>query len=382
MRRLAAQIRARLHAQPLSARSGPVGMEFGQSQLRMMQLQRGRDGRIAVSGYCRCGYPVDRARLFESTGGLRKLLRSAFREHALSGRQIVVAIPPEEVKIVPLAYPNSQKDDDQVITELLQKRIEGKLQDFVIDYLPIRSNPRDEEKLSLVMMAKRDRVVQILDRLWDAGLEVQALDVGPAAICRFFSLASGPGYADTALVINAGRDRSYLTMMSGRRLLFDQQVEFGETPLIRHLSRVLEIGEESCRGLLLNHGFSDQEATVGDTTPSTSLAPREIASTLREILKPLFLELAEEINRVLLFGASETRGDPVRRIYLLGAIAHWKGVDRILDELLDIPVLPINRDLGILGNRALNGDDSITDDFPPDMVIATGLALRGLDSDA
>jgi len=231
-------------------------------------------------------------------------------------------------------------------------------------------------------MAKRDRVVRILDRLWGTGMEVQALDVGPAAICRFFSLVSGPGYEDTALVINAGRDRSYLTMMSGRRLLFDQQVDFGEMPLVRHLSRVLDIGEASCRGLLLNHGFNVEGPAYSDTPTTASLPPREVAGTLQEILKPLFLELAEEINRVLLFGASETRGNPVKRIYLLGAIAHWKGIDRMLDSLLEIPVVPINEDLTSLDNRLLNGDNAFAGDFPPDMVIATGLALRGMDSDA
>ena len=45
--------------------------------------------------------------------------------------------------------------------------------------------------------------------------------------------------------------------------------------------------------------------------------------------------LIEEINRVLVFTASETHGVPVSRICLLGAVAHWPGAQQVLLSLLD-----------------------------------------------
>ena len=54
-------------------------------------------------------------------------------------------------------------------------------------------------------------------------------------------------------------------------------------------------------------------------------AETDVSATLLEIVKPCYLDLIEEINRVLVFTASETHGVPVSRVCLLGSVAHWPG---------------------------------------------------------
>jgi Tfp pilus assembly PilM family ATPase len=148
----------------------------------------------------------------------------------------------------------------------------------MIDYLPIRANPGDEERLTLVAIARKQQVIELLDLLSGAGLEVMALDIGPSAIKRLFSSLPGASGQETMLVINSGREVSYLTMVSGRRLLLDQQVEFGEEPLLRHLCEVLDIDATLARKLLLENGFGSDGPPTGETS---LIQGRQVAETLR-----------------------------------------------------------------------------------------------------
>jgi Tfp pilus assembly PilM family ATPase len=120
-------------------------------------------------------------------------------------------------------------------------------------------------------------------------------------------------------------------VISGRRLLFNQSVPFGETMLLNNIASELDITTESARALIIDHGLGRKHHALA----SGSDVDADISATLLEIVKPCFLELIDEINRVLVFTASETHGVPVSRICLLGAVAHWPGAQQVLLSLLD-----------------------------------------------
>ncbi len=374
------RLRRRVGANPNKAMlPGPIGLELSQQALRMIQLQRSPTGGLSVLDRCTVKYPQSWQSHLSQPKSLQKMIRAALRAHSFCGRQVVAALPAGEVKIMPLAYPKSDKDDGKSIAELLVKRIEDDLDEYVIDFLPVRSNPDDQERLALVAMTRRKRVTEFLDVLTSAGLEVMALDIGPAAINRIFSSVPGASITDTILVINSGHDSSYLTMISGRRLLLDQQVDFSEEMMLKHLSSVLDLTNDAARQLLIDNGFDIGRSQHSDLPFMDST---DITHTLTEILKPLFMKLAETINQVLIYSAAETRGNPVKQIYLLGAIAYWPGADRLLDGLLDIPVLTVNDGLKLAAPTAALGEIDETDRISPDMVVSAGLALRGMDNHA
>ena len=69
---------------------------------------------------------------------------------------------------------------------------------------------------------------------------------------------------------------------------------------------------------------------------------QQATATLKEILTPRFMSLVEEINRILIYTASQTRGESVSRIYLLGSLARWPAVDAFLNNLthLEVETIP------------------------------------------
>ena len=134
--------------------------------------------------------------------------------------------------------------------------------------------------------------------------------------------------------------------------------------------------ETMARDLVMRTGLkSATQSSVQETIEESGLA-----STMSEILKPKFMQLVEDIKRVCLYAAAETRGGSVSQVYLLGSIARWPGADELLSTLTGMDVANVPDPLTLFP-----GDDSKRNannqPAASDIVVATGAALRGLNVD-
>jgi len=319
-------------------------------------------------------YSGTRDELLASPKRLKSLIDVGLKEKKFEGRRVAALMPWDDVKIVLLTYKATVSDVDAEVVRMLDNRIEGSIGDYVVDYVSVRSNPADEEHMVIATLSSRAKVNTMLQALIDAGLEVDSLDVAPTALRRIVSALYAGHAADNVLMINCYHADSYLTVISGRRLLFNQSVEFCERMLLERISSQLDITVESALNLVLNSGFKKHQNLALSSVDDES----DISSTLLEIVKPCFLGLVEEINRVLEFTASETHGVPVSRVCLLGSIAHWPGAQQVLFSLLDFDVPD-----GQIEFTQVFEDENDNTRVPwsglfSDISIAMGLALRGL----
>jgi Tfp pilus assembly PilM family ATPase len=163
-------------------------------------------------------------------------------------------------------------------------------------------------------------------------------------------------------------------VIAGRRLLFDQAVDFGEQALLHKLADNLDLSVEAVQHLIETHGLPRDAQVAGSVGMGSEV---DVPATLLDVLKPSFLQLVEEINRVLVFTASETRGRPMGRIVVLGGLARWAGFPQVLCSLV-----------GIQGHSGYSELEACFDDQSrqqdamfPEMAVAVGLALRGLVED-
>lgn len=344
---------------------GPIGMDIGMHAIHLCQLQPLEPGRFTVVAKATIPFDENREKILTSPKKLKKLLQQGMKHKGFVGRKLVTVMPADEIKIMPVTYKAKSKEVEQEILNVLSGRMDGDMNDYIIDYMLVRAEPDEDDNLALAAIAQRDSVIDYLEVITRSGFDVDALDVGPAAIRRLICTLYDEDNVETVLVVNAGKVKSYLTIISGRRLLFDQQVSFGESLLLDNLTQTLELPENVCRELLLRHGLDKKD---------------EIPSTLLEVLKPLFIKLVDEINRILTFTASQTHGMPITRFCLLGSIARWPGAETLLRELIDIPLTTNQRQLAECfidpGEAGESWSSSI-----PELAVATGLALRGLDND-
>ena len=356
------------------AGAGLIGLDIDIGQIHMCQIRPREHGMYTIIAKTSISYSGTRDELLASPKRLKSLIGDGLKEKKFKGRRVAALMPWDDVKIVLLTYKATVHDVDAEVVRMLDNRIEGSIGDYVVDYVPVRSNPSDEEHMVVATLSSRAKVNTLLQALIEAGLEVDSLDIAPTALRRIVSALYTGHAADNVLMINCYHDDSYLTVISGRRLLFNQSVDFCERMLLERIASELDITIESALNLVLNSGFQKHQTLAlgcGDDEPN-------ISSTLLEIVKPCFLGLVEEINRVLVFTASETHGVPVSRVCLLGSIAHWPGAQQVLFSLLDFDVPD-----GQVEFAQVFEDENDNTRVPwsglfSDISIAMGLALRGL----
>lgn len=353
---------------------GLIGLDIGLDRIHLCQIRPLEQGQYAITAKASVDYSGSRDDLLAAPKKLKSLLGEALKQNRFRGRKVAALMPWDQVKIILLTYKASVGDVDAEVIKMLSSRVDGSIEDYVVDYVPVRSNPGDEEHMVVATVAPRHKVDSMLNALIACGLEVDSLDIAPTALRRIVSALYTGHAADNVLMIHTYRDESYLTVISGRRLLFNQSVGFGETMLLQSIARELDLDLESARRLLLENGFEKQSMAraIGADVE------QDISATLLEIVKPCFLELVEEINRILVFTAAETHGVPVSRVCLLGSIAQWPGAQQVLLSLLDFDA-PDGQTEFTQVFQDENDDTRIPwAGLFSEISIAMGLALRGL----
>lgn len=351
---------------------GPIGVDIALEAIHLVQLEAAENGRPIVRARASLEFGCARDELLKRPDDFRDLVKRALASAQFRGTQAVLTLPSGMFRTVSINYrlSSTETSEAEAIVRIMKDRLDGDLSSYVLDYMPVRGRSQKDERLAMVAISEHDSVVEFLEFARKAGLDVTALEIGPLAISRLVGAISADD-GSNVLVVNSGRRASYLTLMSGKDLLFDQEVAVGEQSLIEQISETLDMPESIARNLVSRTGVRPAH---DDDRLSDAIDESGVFSTLSEILKPQFLTLAEEIKRAFLYAASETRGRNVTQVYLLGSIARWPGSDKLLSTLTGSNVEKIPDPLSLFpadGEPHAGG-------AAPEIAVATGLALRGM----
>ncbi|MFQ5471033.1 MAG: pilus assembly protein PilM [Gammaproteobacteria bacterium] len=341
---------------------GPIGLDFGNEHLNLMQMEL-RGSEVCIRAANTVPFDSDRNELLNSPAKIRSLINRCISKRGFSGKHIVANVPYDEnLKLVNHNYRKKpDQNTDEAIIESLKERFGDELNNVIVDYIPIRQHISDaSDNSALVALAKRDYVVSFLNLLHDAGMKVDALDVGPAALTRLVSSLNHTGSHSNVLVINIGKTKSYISVVWGRRLILDRGIDFGEDILIDILSNTLDMGYYETLQFLTEQGFNNLDEKTS------------------QILNFAFKELVEEVNKTLIFTASRTHGASVERVFLLGGVIRFPSVDSWLEKIISvrIDILSPFTFFSFIDNQT--ADNPL---LPVNCAIAAGLALRGISTD-
>lgn len=366
--------------QPRTSRRkiGPIGIDFGLEAAHLVQLAESDGKSPELRAAASVPYGSSRREVLDNPHQFRSLLKRALDADRFYGRKSVIAVPSGMFRTMSINYQATGGKDQEgaAILRVMKDRLDGELSDYVIDYLPVNNRSKSDERLALVAVSEHDRIVNFLELARKARLDVDALEIGPVAISRLVGALSQESGSSNVLVINSGRRASYLTVISGADLLFDQEVSFGEDSLIQQAADTLDLPREMARDLILRSGVA---SAAYDESVAVAIDEAGLMNTISEILKPQFIKLVEEIKRVCLYAASETRGGAVTQVYLLGSIARWPGSDALLSTMTGVEVVKMSDPLAPFQSPN-HEKTSLENSSSADLVVATGVALRGMQS--
>lgn len=355
-----------------AGRACPTGLHMGKQRLNLVQMRDAGSGAPAIRAAAALDYGCKLEDILADRKRLKQLVRRAFAGQPFKGKRVVTCLPIDQVVIRQLNYAVAAGESDaQAIMRELGQRARGNLDGTVVDFLRLRAETdAGPQREAIVATAARGQVTAYLDALTGAGLEVDALDIGPIALQRVVGWIYPPDVKSppNLLLINFGSTVSYLTVVWGRRLMLDRGIDFAEQRLFAKVEKQLDLSKGEARHLLLTHGFATAAAVGADAG--------EIGHTLREVLRPEFSALTAEVRKTLSYTSSKTRGRSVDKIFLLGSIARYPGIAELLGELLSTPVEVLNP--FSLFPHHLKHEDLATLTPHSGIAVAAGLALRNL----
>jgi type IV pilus assembly protein PilM len=347
-------------------RPGPIGLDLGQQRLHLVQMNAGPEGPV-IRARRSVAYPGGRDAVLASPKALKALYREATRRMGFSGHRVVTCMPAELVQLWPESYRMTvDRSEGAALLALALERVGGTAEDWVVDYIPLRRASADAvDREAIIACCRREHVMQRLDLLSRAGLDVEAVEVGPVAVRRLVAAVSACTAQENLLTVNVGRASTFLTIFAGRRLMVEREAAVGEADLLDRVARNLEIDLAQAQRLVYQHGF---------VAPGTAGA--EFSHTLATILKPRLLDLADEIEKVVIYTASKLRGAAVDRIFLLGSLARWPGAADMLNRLVALPVEVMNPVATFMPRGDAPVDPASTTGIFA--ALAAGSALRGI----
>lgn len=341
----------------------PIGADFAANRLNLVQADV-HDGRWRLRAAASVRYPVPRAELFAAPRQLARFVDAALASAPFAGRRVVSALPAADVRILPLTVNVAAgQPEAQAVARAAAEQLGNGAADHVLDYYQVRGADADgTERQVLVAAAPRSRVLDYLARLEAARLEPVALDIGPTAIGRLLATMHGNEVGQSVALLNFGTARSYLTVIWGRRLMLDREIDFGESRLARSLAAALDLPLDTATHLMREHGIGGR-----------GNAHDELARAIREILHADCRALADELAHTQVYVASRTRGSSICRLYLNGSLARYPDIRDRIGELIDVPVHLLDP-LGAF-DHALPAGQAVELSTP--VALAAGLALRG-----
>jgi type IV pilus assembly protein PilM len=355
-----------------AAPAHPIGVDFAGESLNLLQIAPSGDGplvRAAVS----LPYPLPRAELLADARVLKSFVRDALASAPFAGNAVVAALAPAEVRILPLTVvvPSGQSEQ-QAVARAVREQLGAQALESVVDYYQVRSaDAGGNERQVLAAVAARPNVLAYLASLRQAGFAPAALDIGPTAIARLLAAMHKQDYDESVLLINFGTHKSFLTVIWGRRLMLDREIDFGETQLVDKLARSLKLTPAIALALLREHGTGARAS--GETRDQRGME-MDIGRTIGEILHPEFAALAEELTRTQVYVASRTRGSAVSRVYLNGSAARYAHIPERVAAMIHLPVDVLDPFKAFGAMEGFTPGSSVTHGI----ALAAGLALRGV----
>jgi len=344
----------------------PIGADFAASRLNLVQADL-QDGRWRLRAASSLPYPMPREALLAAPKELARFVDAALAQAPFQGRRVISALAPADVRILPLTvHVATGQSEAQAVGLAVSEQLGERAAQHVIDYYQVRGADMDGgERQVLVAAALKHRVLGYLAMLEHARLEPVALDIGPAAIGRLLATLHGSDVGQSVALLNFGSQKSYLTVIWGRRLMLDREIAFGEDMLAAAVAGALDLPPDTAASLLRQHGIGER-AAIADDGPHS-----ELRRAIRAILHPACQALADELAHTQVYVASRTRGSSISRLYLNGSLARYPDIGERIGELIDVPVHLLDP-FGAFAPASHAAVAAATS-----LALATGLALRG-----
>ncbi|HEX8748259.1 MAG TPA: type IV pilus assembly protein PilM [Pyrinomonadaceae bacterium] len=347
------------------AKKNLVGLDIGSSSVKAVELQNKRGQFELVSLGCET-LPSDTivdGQIME-LNSVSDVVSSIFRDHQIKSDRVVAGVSGHSVIVKNIMVPQmSEEELEESIDWHAEEHIPFDIADVSLDY---QITGRTHDALQVLMAAcKRDKIANIKQAIQLAGKQPVVIDVDAFALQNCYEVNYQPHPGQVVALLNIGAATMNINILNGTKSVFTRDVSVGGNQytglLQKELGLPFEQAESAKRGMPLPEGTEE----------------RDILPILETVSDILALEISKTMD---FYRATAEEGEAaVQQILVSGGGSKLVGLIEYLTQRFEIPVEVFDpfRQIRVDARRF---DPDYMREVVPEMAVAVGLALRGVDA--
>ena len=342
-----------------------VGVDIGSSSIKAVELQKkGNSYHLVHLGFENLSPDTVVDGQIMELNNVSNVITSIFAEHQIKTSRVAAGVSGHSVIVKNIVLPQMSEDElRESFSWHAEEHIPFDISDVNLDYQITSSS---SEALNVLLAAcKSDKIANVKQAIQLAGKQPAVIDVDTFALQNCYEVNYQPKHGEVVALLNIGASTMNINIMNGTRSVFARDASVGggqyTSLLQKELGLTFEQAEAVKRGYPLPEGIE--------------------ARPIQPIIETVSDILALEIRKTMDFyrATAEDSDEAIQKILIAGGSSKLPGLPDYLAKRFEIPVELFDpfRQIEVDGRKF---DPDYMKEIVPDMAIAVGLALRGVEA--
>ena len=342
-----------------------VGLDIGSSSIKAVELQRkGNSYQLLNLGFENLSPDTVVDGQIMELNNVSNVIANIFSEHQIRTSKVAAGVSGHSVIVKNIVLPQMSTDElRESFSWHAEEHIPFDISDVNLDYQVTSSS---SDALNVLMAAcKSDKIANVKQAIQLAGKQPVVIDVDTFALQNCYEINYQPKPGEVVALLNIGASTMNINIMNGARSVFARDASVGGSQytslLQKEMGLTFEQAEAVKRGYPLPEGIE--------------------ARPIQPIIETVSDILALEIRKTMDFyrATAEESEESIQKILIAGGSSKLPGLPDYLAKRFEIPVELFNpfREIQVDDRKF---DPDYMKEIVPDMAIAVGLALRGVEA--
>ncbi len=343
-----------------------AGLDVGSSSVKVVEL----DGKISKLNLVSLGFenlPDDTVvdgQIME-LNAVSEVIQNVCSDHKIKANQVVTGVSGHSVIIKNIVLPSMTHEElEESIDWHAEEHIPYDLSEVSLDY---HITSEDDESTNVMIAAcKRERLDNIKQAIQLSGKNPVVIDVDTFALQNCYEVNYQPEASQVVTLLNIGASTMNVNIVQGTHSLFTRDITVGGSQFTDILQKSL--------------GYSFQQAEAVKRGVADAMEGVEEKS-IEPLMNNVTEMVAMEIQKTFDFYRATAEDDElvVDKILISGGGSKLVGLSEDLAKRLEVPVEVLDpfRQIKIDTRKF---DPDYLSEIMPEMAVAVGLAIRGVEA--
>jgi type IV pilus assembly protein PilM len=342
-----------------------VGLDIGSSAVKAVELARkGPALQLLNLGFENLQTDTIVDGQIMELNNVSNVIAHIFSEHQIRTTRVAAGVSGHSVIVKNIVLPHmSDEELQESFSWHAEEHIPFDIGDVNLDY---ELTSRSSESLHVLMAAcKSDKINNVKQAIQLAGKQPVVIDIDAFALQNCYEVNYQPRQGEIVALLNIGAATMNINVLNGTRSIFARDASVGGSQYTGLLQKELGISFEQAESVKRGMALPD------------GVEPKPIQPIIEAVSETLALEVKKTFD--FYRTTAQESEVTIQKILLAGGGSKLPGLPEFLAERFDIPVEVFDpfRQIEV---DATKFDPDYMREIVPEMAVAVGLALRGVEA--